>query len=38
MKDYEARIKRLPNEIAKDFYLNTKKMITSLNNDLKDVG
>ena len=38
MKVYELRIKRLPSEIVKDFYLNTEKMITFLNNDLKDIG
>jgi len=36
MKDYEIRIKRLPSEIVKDFYLNTKKMITFLNDVLND--
>jgi hypothetical protein len=38
MEDYELRIKRLPSEIVKNFCLNTKKMITFLNNDLKDIG
>ena len=38
MNDYELHIKRLPSEIVKDFYLNTKKIIAFLNNDLKDIG
>jgi len=38
VKDYELRIKRLPSEIVTNFYLNTKKIITFLNNDLKDIG
>jgi hypothetical protein len=38
IKDYELYIKSLPSEIVKDFYLNTKKIITFLNNDLKDTG